>query len=450
MIALVLSATVLSASVAAPAGPLTFPIVGDYDAELRRPDGHVDCSALVQRLKDLGVNTYFWLIWHADTDWDDLREMLPLAKEAGINVWVYLVPPSEPPPSKPFGLDFVRWGQEIAKLSLKHSNLVGWVIDDFYANSGKLTPQYIEKMQRAAKAINPRLVFYPLMYFREIHYVFTDAYAPVVDGVVVAYPADRADIERASKVLRDQLPVPASCRMTYPWDCPSKPGEAASISATAKPLPGRDKYTISFKHRDSFTGPTAGYHFMQLLIDDHVVWDADVAGGKLQWRTQRVDVTKAVAGKDQVTVTLRCYDKKGVSNFGVFVEWADLQLEGFQPSRVDLEAARHWRVSSSGHWQVEFHPKRAGTGRFRLPFLVMPAGSPGEFKQRHAGSQGSPEEIARQVAMVLDCVADGLCDGMVIYCLPKKPGSRWFDAVREVIQKFNARSTGRKKGAAGK
>lgn len=79
------------------------PFLGDYAGELREPrprkDGvrHVDTPRLIQKLKELGVTHYFYLIWHAPTDWDDLRhEFLPAARQAGIDVWVYLVPLQSP------------------------------------------------------------------------------------------------------------------------------------------------------------------------------------------------------------------------------------------------------------------------------------------------------------------------------------------------------------------
>ncbi len=426
-------------------------IIGDYDAELRGADRRVDCELLVRQLKALGVNTYFWLIWHAETDWDDLHRFLPLAREAGIDVWVYLVPPSEPPPSKPFGLDFVRWGQEIARLSLKHSNLKGWVIDDFYANGKILRPEYVAEVQKAAKAINPKLVFYPLMYFHEIHYVFTEAYGPVIDGVVVAYPQDREEIIRAAKVLRDEEPLPARCRMEYPWEKPSHPGEMVQISRKVTPTPGRKKYAVTFRYRDSFTGPTEGYHFLQVLVDGRVVWEQDVAGGQFKWYPAHVDLTEAVAGKKQVTIALRCYDKKGVSNFGVWVEWGQVKLEGFRERELPIGDAKAWTVQARGEWSVRFYPQRGGQGRLRLPFIVMPAGSPHEFRQRHQGTKGAPQEVAAQIKMVLGCLADGYCDGMVIYCLPKRPGNRWFEAVRKVIAEMKPKiESGRSKAEAEK
>ena len=78
--------------------------------------------------------------------------------------WSDLVPPTESMPrqplsSEPFRLDYVRWGEEIARLSLRHPNLTAWVIDDFYANAQLFTPGYVRQMQAEAKGVNPRLAF---------------------------------------------------------------------------------------------------------------------------------------------------------------------------------------------------------------------------------------------------------------------------------------------------
>ncbi len=53
----------------------------DYDSELRRTDGRVDIEGMVTRLRELGVTTYYWLIWRAPTDWDDLMLFLPSLSE---------------------------------------------------------------------------------------------------------------------------------------------------------------------------------------------------------------------------------------------------------------------------------------------------------------------------------------------------------------------------------
>src|SRR5215471_5610226 len=106
--------------------------LADYDAELRLANGRVDTALMARRLKELGVTTYYWLIAHAATDWDDLKLFLPEAARAHIEVWAYLVPPSESAPHygnlypEPFRLDYSRWAEEIARLSLQHTNLTTW------------------------------------------------------------------------------------------------------------------------------------------------------------------------------------------------------------------------------------------------------------------------------------------------------------------------------------
>ena len=63
-----------------------------------RADGyrHLDTPAMIEKLKELNLNHYFYGVWDSPTDWDDLKsEFLPAAAEAGIQVWPYLVPPSE-------------------------------------------------------------------------------------------------------------------------------------------------------------------------------------------------------------------------------------------------------------------------------------------------------------------------------------------------------------------
>lgn len=422
---------------APPPGPAVG-LLADYDNELRGPDGHVDVPLLISQLKALGANSYFFLIWHAPTDWEDLQAFLPAARKAGIDVWAYLCPPSEPPPSAPFGLDFVRWGEELARLSLEFPNLRAWVIDDFYANGDKLGPAHIAQIQRAAHKINPRLAFFPLMYFPEIGSEFMELYAAVIDGVVVAYPTGPRDIVRARKILRTEIVEPSSCAMTFPLNTLSEPGDYVEMSRPVALKPGAPRQTISFRQHDTYGGPTSGYHFKQLLIDGDVVWEQDTGGGDTDWHAVTVDVTARVRGKKTVTVALRCYDKLGVSNYYVAVGFTDLSLRGFAHDALVAGGGAAWRQSSRGKWSVGFHPRTSAVGGFRLPYVVMTAAQDYEYKLRMPGSQGTPAEIAAHLNMALEQMKAGNCDGVVTYCLPKEPGNPYFDAVRSVVAGFLA------------
>lgn len=161
-----------------------------------RADGyrHIDTPALIAKLRQLNVNTYLYSMWDSPTDWDDLRqEVLPAAAEAGINIWPYLVPPSETDEngraSRPYMTDYVAWARAMAETSLEHPNLTAWAIDDFEfeVNARLFTPDYMAQMQRTQREINPSLGFYTCVYYRvALSDAFLDKYAPFIDGVI--YP----------------------------------------------------------------------------------------------------------------------------------------------------------------------------------------------------------------------------------------------------------------------
>ena len=415
------------------------PHLADYDSELRRPDGRVDTDAMVTRLKELGVTTYYWLVWHAATDWDDLKLFLPKAQAAGIEVWVYLVPPSESPPqyggqySEPYRLDYPRWAEEIARLSLEHTNLTAWVIDDFYANHPLFTPVYLREMQARAKRLNPRLAFLPLMYFEEIRPKFVEDYREVIDGVVVAYLQDREEIERTWSILND-ADVAAPGEFSYPWNTPSREGDFVLASQSAQVLPA-ERCRLHFRERDDFTGPTAGYHFKQLLVDGAVVWEEDVAGGTPTWRPKTVDVTEQVRDRANVTVGFRFIDKRGVSNFGVRWRLSNLRAEGLQLA-ADFGEPQRWKASRRGAFETGFDAAvKAGQRRFHVPFLSMTAGDASEFRQRH-GDPATPERIAEWLRMSLQAWRDGKCDGVVTYCLDKRPQSQTLPMAQRLFREY--------------
>jgi len=197
---------------------------GTYDAEPRLANGHVDANLLLSELVELDARTYNWLIWHGDTDWDDLKTFLPLAKQHHISVWVTLVPPSESPPktgkfSEPFRLDYEKWAAQIAALSKDQPNLVAWSIDDFCANRKLFTPVEVRKMMDIAHAKNPRLAFVPCCYYSDITPVFATNFGSLLDGVLFPYRDESnginmddashvvAEIQKIKSVMGRSMPV---------------------------------------------------------------------------------------------------------------------------------------------------------------------------------------------------------------------------------------------------
>jgi hypothetical protein len=188
--------------------------LGDYDAEPRTAKFRVDIPRLLKAIDAAHMNTYDFLIWHAPTDWDDLHDFANEARKRNLKIWVTLCPPSEPPPSAPFGLDYLRWADEIGKLSEENDNIVALVIDDFWSGDNRqlFTPSYVARLAAILYRHNPKLALLPTIYWETIgDPQFIKNYGPWIDGIVFPY----ADLE-STKDLPAQL---GACRK---WLGPDK------------------------------------------------------------------------------------------------------------------------------------------------------------------------------------------------------------------------------------
>ena len=307
------------------------------------------------------------------------------------------------------------------------------MIDDFYANHAFFTPAAVRDFQKRSKGINPRLVFLPLMYYGEIRRPFVEDYREVIDGVVVAYPQGRDDIEQAWAILNDAATVIPG-ELSYPWSTPSQPGDFVLASQSATVF-GGGAQRLRFRERDDFTAQTSGYHFKQLLVNGAVAWEEDIAGGSNAWHEVTVDVTAAARGRTNLTLAFCLLDKKGVSNFGVRWQVKDLQVEGLKLA-AGLDQPKRWLVSRRGAFEAGFGDNiKPPERRFHVPFIVMTAGDSPEFRLRH-GEPASPERIAEWLRFSLEAWREGKCDGVVTYCLDKQPRSRTFDLARDLFGQY--------------
>lgn len=176
-------------------------------AEVRGPharaDGyrHIDTHLLMCRLTAAHATTYTFGIWESATDWDDLRtEFAPAAQRAGIEVMVYLVPPSEcfPDPqkhlagrsSRPFELDYPEWARQIAQLSVQYPTVTGWAIDDFLVsgpNAELFTRDYLAELRAVTDAVNPALKFFVTLYGWQLGDAELALVSESLDGVIYPY-----------------------------------------------------------------------------------------------------------------------------------------------------------------------------------------------------------------------------------------------------------------------
>jgi len=194
----------------AASGPLVPSITdvkGDYDSVIRettpRSDGkyHVDTPATINRLLELHVTTYGYLLdsYRGTEDWESLRlEFMPAAQAAGIKVWVYLTPPSEGM-SLPYGGNYTEWVKQIATLANAYPNLQAWVIDDFTANLSTFPAANMIALQNYAHTINPQLALFVIAYYEQATSSFANTYKNAIDGII--YPnAERTQLNLSAYI----------------------------------------------------------------------------------------------------------------------------------------------------------------------------------------------------------------------------------------------------------
>ncbi len=142
----------------------------------------------------------------------------------------------------------------------------------------------------------------------------------------VEWSADRSDpvfrTERGHLVLPARGVRGAALAFAFPPRTEVAPGGYGQWAAIVTLAAGRSEFV--FSAADDFTGPTAGYHFLQCLVDGEVVWEQDVAGGGMLPREVRVAVDRPRAGP--ASLAFRFSQKKLVTNFGVRAWIADVRL----------------------------------------------------------------------------------------------------------------------------
>ena len=107
-----------------------------------------------------------------------------------------------------------------------------------------------------------------------------------------------------------------------PGNIESQPGGFAGVSVTAT-VPSQGPAKLCFGLSDSFDGPTAGYHYAELLVEDEILLARDVAGGTPVPQPMAIDLRKVRPQGGLVTIVFRLANRKRVTNFPVVVRFLD-------------------------------------------------------------------------------------------------------------------------------
>lgn len=410
------------------------PIIGTWAAEVRRSDGHFDTPGTIAVLKDMGANTYFYSIWHSKHDWDDLPEFARAAREAGIDVWIMLVPPSLTPLhkisygfSEPYRVDYVRWAQEIARLSLEHPNIVGYVMDDFYTNSTqpeRFTVEYTRKMVEAGRAINPRIKFYPLVYFQQPWSDFMERFGGMVDGVVAAYPRSRTGIGNALAYLNDRQHG-STLIVDHPRAA-SREGDKGSIVGEFVVKDPTSAGVSFFWDNTYHTEGGHGLHTAFVRVDGKMIWKSDIARNEAD-KVIDLDLSKYAKKGKTLRIEIGVYEARAGARFPITVRFDDIGVSGFEGREMTTD--RDWRVQKSGQFVTNLQPRNESFERFRLPMILMPAGEQVQHEKRYPEA-GSPRNIAARTRMAVEAAQGGRVEGVVMYCVPLDTRDGVYRAVR--------------------
>lgn len=153
-----------------------------WSMPINRPDGSIDIDETVRGLQGPGFKCGVYVIQGAGS-YETYQKLLEAMKNTDIEMWAVIIPPSEGATSLPYGSDYIAWSKELAKLSLKYKNFRGFNIDDLDQDSSQktFTRDYVCKVYRANKEVNPHFLFVPTVY--DLDRTTADRVAGCVDGV---------------------------------------------------------------------------------------------------------------------------------------------------------------------------------------------------------------------------------------------------------------------------
>jgi hypothetical protein len=342
------------------------------------------------------------------------------AKDTGIQVWVYLVPWSETPdkdPSfsypAPFKTDYIAWADAIGQLSLSHANITAWVMDDFYINAvqpDRFTNQYVDRMLDAGKAQNPKLKFFPVVYFQQPWSDFVRRFALRVDGVIACYPRSSQEIDQAWNYLNGKSYGP-SLLASFGRKSKVKAGnQAYAISQVRAPFGSH----LRFFFDDQTFGDETGEHIAFVRVNGNTIWWHHLGNDK---EDQDVDVPLPDTNGG-LTVVAGVQVARMETGALVQARLDDIRVVNRDGDRVD--SVSHGYANTGMH--AVLTPGSPDENDLHIPMILLVATLPEEHAKRY---QEAPtlQNIQSKLHGAVDCVEKKEAAGVVCWYTPKQDAS---------------------------
>jgi hypothetical protein len=409
------------------------PVLAEAGAPIRAKDRSIDIPDTIAALRSEHVNTYLFQVWRNAGDWGQLPAFADAAKDAGIEVWVYLVPWSETPdkdPSfaypEPFKTDYIAWADAIGKLSLDHPAITGWVMDDFYINAiqpGRFTDAYVNEMLAAGKSQNPNLKFFPVVYFQQPWADFVDRFARKIDGVIACYPRSDEEVDETCDYLNGN---------------PYGPSLLASLSRKAKVKAGAEAVAVSqvnappgahlrFYFDDQTFGQETGSHAAFVIANGRLLWSHQVDDEK---QDTTIDLPLPTSAQG-TTIRVGMRVTKPETGALVQVRLDDIRILTRDGARIDSA----WQAFASPATSAELAPASPG-GNLHLPLLLLVATLPAEHAKRY-DEPPTVENIQRKLRLATGYVEQHKAAGVVCWYTPKTVRSTILPMVSTTFEPFD-------------
>lgn len=199
--------------------------------------------------------------------------------------------------------------------------------------------------------------------------------------------------------------------------------------------PAVSAYVLSAWLKDTYIGERSGHYRKQVLIDNQVVWEDDVAGNE-GWQHIVADISDLAAGKASVEVGVRILVDAPITDplnqiAEIHLYADDVHLFGGSVENGMFEPAGGWRYTANGNWSSGYESEdvRSGDLAFRLRNPFMRLKTTGEFATIYQAVPLSEIELSAEPAPTTVTQQIGLESGWNMVSLNVAPADPSIESV---------------------